>query len=52
MRDDRVFTNYLLNITGKSNLDRFKEEIDFTHPDKKERLKSMVNSYKRLSATI
>lgn len=50
-RDNKVYTNYVLSITGKSNFDKFKSQINFSHPNKKDKLDLMVNSYIRLSAT-
>jgi len=50
-RDEKIFTNYVLSITGKSNFEKFREKIGFVHPEKSEKLTRMIYSYKRLSAT-
>ena len=44
---DREFINYVLSITGKENFVRFKDKINFTHLDKREKLQKMINSYIR-----
>ena len=46
-RNSKIFTNYILNITGKDNLERFSKEIGFSHPDKSVKLNLMINSYIR-----
>ena len=44
---NKEFVNYVLSITGKENFIKFREEINFIHPLKKEKLEIMINSYIR-----
>lgn len=44
-RQDRLFITWCLRITGRENLNKFKEEIGFTHPDKKRKFNLMLCSY-------
>jgi len=46
-RNSKVFINYILNITGKENLENFQREIGFNHPEKRNKLNLMLNSYIR-----
>ena len=46
-RNSKVFINYILNITGKDNLEKFQKQIGFKHPEKSARLDLMLNSYIR-----
>ena len=41
------FTTWKLSITGKENFIKFKDKINFLHPEKKIRLDLMINSYIR-----
>lgn len=43
----KEFTTYKLSITGKENFIKFKDSINFYHPDKKNRLNLMISSYIR-----
>ena len=45
--EKKIFTIRTLSITGKKNFERFREEIDFYHPVKRERLDAMTSSYIR-----
>jgi len=45
--NDKEFITWKLSITGKENFIKFKDKINFTHPDKKEKLNAMINSYIR-----
>lgn len=42
----REFITWKLSITGKDNFIKFRDNINFTHPDKVKKLISMINSYK------
>lgn len=44
---NKTFTNYVLGITGKENFIKFKEEINFFQPGKRERLDTLIDSYIR-----
>ncbi|MBU3913375.1 MAG: hypothetical protein KKE50_04760 [Nanoarchaeota archaeon] len=44
---DKRFVIYTLSITGKENFVKFRDEINFSHPLKKEKLDAMINSYIR-----
>ncbi|MEK6891205.1 MAG: LAGLIDADG family homing endonuclease [Nanoarchaeota archaeon] len=46
-REDKIFTNYVLAITGKYNFESFRDEIGFYHPIKANKLNLMINSYIR-----
>lgn len=41
------FTTFKLSITGKENFVIFRDQINFSHPIKKEKLDRMINSYIR-----
>lgn len=43
----KPFTTWKLSITGKINIEKFKKNIGFYHPTKKNKLELMINSYKR-----
>jgi len=47
IRNGKIYITWVLYITGKENLQRFKEIIGFHHPDKIEKLEGMLNSYIR-----
>lgn len=44
---EKKFRIYTLYITGKENFEKFRESINFYHPDKKEKINLMINSYIR-----
>ncbi|MDO8459520.1 MAG: LAGLIDADG family homing endonuclease [Nanoarchaeota archaeon] len=50
-RESKVYTNYVLTITAKSNIEKFRDTIGFSHPAKVEKLDRMIKSYIRLAAT-
>ena len=43
---------YCINICGKDNIIKFKENIDFLHPNKNKKLLEAINSYKTYEWTI
>ena len=45
--NNKEFTTHKLSITGKENFIRFREAINFVHPDKIKKLDLMINSYIR-----
>ncbi len=50
-KDSKIFTNYVLCITSKSNFEKFRDNIGFSHPEKTKKLDTMINSYIRHNAT-
>lgn len=45
--NNKEFPYWVLSITGKNNFIKFKESINFYHPDKKNKLDLMISSYIR-----
>jgi len=45
--DKKEFVTYKLSITGRENFIKFKDNINFCHPDKKNKLNLMISSYIR-----
>jgi hypothetical protein len=45
--NNKEFLYWVLSITGKDNFVKFKENINFYHPDKKNKLDLMISSYVR-----
>jgi hypothetical protein len=43
--NNKEFPYWVLSITGKDNFVKFKENINFYHPDKKNKLDLMISSY-------
>ena len=46
-KEDRIFTNYVLSITGMYNFVSFRNKIGFYHPIKVDKLNLMIDSYIR-----
>ena len=46
-KDNKIFTNYVLSITGKYNFEEFRDKIGFYHPTKVDKLNLMIDSYIR-----
>jgi len=44
---EKEFVTWKLSITGKENFIKFEDKINFSSPNKKERLNIMINSYIR-----
>lgn len=44
---NKVFITWKLSITGKENFVKFRDEINFKHPEKIKKLDLMINSYIR-----
>jgi hypothetical protein len=44
---DKRFTTYYLSITGKENFVKFRDLINFDHPNKKLKLNVLIGSYIR-----
>jgi len=49
MRETKTYTNYVLSITGRDNFIKFRDKINFNHPDKNKRLDKMISSYLRIA---
>lgn len=45
--NNKEFSYWVLSITGRDNFVKFKENINFYHPDKNSKLDSMISSYIR-----
>lgn len=46
-KDNKEFDYYVLSITGKENFEKFRDKINFYHPEKKLKLDILINSYIR-----
>lgn len=44
---EKYFSYSVLTITGKENFLKFQEKINFNHPEKREKLSEMIDSYIR-----
>ena len=45
--DGKEFITWKLSITGKENFEKFRDQIGFSHSEKKNKLDLMINSYIR-----
>ena len=46
-KEDKIYTNYVLSITGKENFISFRNKIGFSSVQKNNRLNQMISSYIR-----
>jgi hypothetical protein len=45
IRNNKIYTTWILTITGKENIENFREKIGFSHPLKRLKLDRLLGSY-------